>query len=100
MPTQSGAKFLSDQNSPHLTTVEFKERYDVSARAQAIRMSIAEPLGEEFVLTKEETQAFKARYHNSSFNSLKILVGRELLLWARDRYQIKARLMQGKSRLL
>jgi hypothetical protein len=72
----------------------------MSSRAQAIRASIAEPLGEEFILTKEETQAFKARYHNSSFESLKILIGRELLLWARDRYQIKARLMQGKSSLL
>ena len=69
----------------------------MSARGQAIRESIEEPLAEEYVLTVEEKLAFKARYHNSSFQSLKLLVGRELLLWTRDRYQIKARLMQGKS---
>lgn len=69
----------------------------MSVQCQAIRASIEEPLGEEYVLTSEEKNVFKAKYHNSSFNSLKLLVGRELLLWKRDRYQIKARLMQGKS---
>jgi hypothetical protein len=95
LPTKEGAKFLSDENGKHLTTSEFSEKYDESLMGQAIRVSNEEPFAEDRKLTKEEKQHFKTRYHNSSYDSLKLLVHREMLLWWRDKYQIKARVMQG-----
>jgi hypothetical protein len=98
LPTKEGAKFLVDENSKHLTTEEFKEKYDASTRAQSIRASNEGPLAEKDKLTKEQQQYFGMKYRVSTWKSVRLVVGREMLLWWRDRYQIKARLMQGTLR--
>jgi hypothetical protein len=41
-------------------------------------------------------QWMQQRYRNTWYGSLKLLVSREMLLWWRDKTQIKARLAQGK----
>ena len=45
-------------------------------------------------------QWMNQRYHNTQFASLKLLVQREMLLWWRDKTQIKARIMQGTNILV
>jgi hypothetical protein len=40
----------------------------------------------------------KTRYANPWYKSLGLLVHRELLLWWRDKYMIKAKLVQSKWR--
>ena len=95
LPTKEGAKFLVGENSEHLTSEEFKVKYDASPRAQLIRAANEEPWAEKDKLTKEQQQNFGMKYRVSTWKSMRLVVGREMLLWWRDRYQIKARLMQG-----
>jgi hypothetical protein len=53
------------------------------------------PLAPEYNPSEAERAYFGVKYHNTWYQSLRLLVGRELLLWWRDKYQIRARLMQG-----
>ena len=50
----------------------------------------------------DENSALKAwmqeRYRNDWYSSLKLLVAREMLLWWRDKTQIRARVLQGECR--
>jgi ABC-type multidrug transport system ATPase subunit len=81
LPTKGGAQYLADENAKHLTTTEFKAKYDESVLGQGIRKNNEKPLGDDYQLTDEEVTFFKTRYHNRSYQSLKLLVLREMLLW-------------------
>jgi ABC-type multidrug transport system ATPase subunit len=81
LPTKGGAQYLADENAKHLTTSEFKEKYDGSVLGKGTRESNEKPLNDDYKLSNEEEAYFKTRYHNSTYKSMKLLVSREMLLW-------------------
>jgi hypothetical protein len=113
LPTADGVRFLKngkagkDDNKnnngeeggaavKHLTTYEFVEKFQASARGKEIMERL------ESQLPGAETADFirsigSDKYKNSSYGSFKLLAGRELLLWWRDKYQIKAKIVQSKT---
>jgi len=93
LPTREGANFLKDKNAKHLTSEEFKERFDATESAKKVRSELAEPVPEEEAEPLIELSS--RHYQNSSFRSMRLLAAREILLWWRDKYQIKARIVQG-----
>lgn len=94
LPTRDGKNYLVEGfEQEHLTTEQFQEKFEESPHGKAIRDALQTPLGAEYKPAHKEKAA--VRYHNSAYGSLKLLVQREMLLWWRDKYQIKARLLQG-----
>lgn len=75
----------------HLSTEEFHQKFYESELGQAILSYIDSPNNEPNELLKSVA---KVRYANSTFQSFKLLVQRELLLWRRDTYQIRMKLTQ------
>jgi hypothetical protein len=94
LPTPGGADYLVDQTArdTHLSTEDFKKKFDESPKALAIRERNETPLSDEY--KTHDSIHLKARYHNTSLRSMRLLINRELLIWWRDKYQIKARVMQ------
>lgn len=98
LPTPDGAQFLTDDKSgkaEHLTTAVFQERFDNSALGKNIKEQQEKP---QRKLEPHIEVELSKRYRNSPLVSLKLLVGRELLLWWRDKPAIRAKIMQGKAR--
>ena len=93
LPTPDGAQFLTDksESAKHLSTMEFKERFDKSELGLKIKQKQDAPCNHypECVMA-----GLSKRYHNSPLASLKLLVGRELLLWRRDVPAIRAKIAQ------
>jgi len=94
LPTPEGAKYLVDQRAreSHLSTDGFKRKFDESLMGQAIKENNEAPLLDKFKI--KDVDILKKRYQNGSYRSMKLLLNRELLLWWRDKYQIKARVAQ------
>lgn len=91
--THEGASYLKDKDAKHLTSEEFKEAFDSTERAKEVKREINEPVpGEDGVPLIEMASD---HFQNSSYRSMKLLAAREMLLWWRDKYQIKARIVQG-----
>lgn len=102
LPTKDGYEYLNEAKDKkfdkeallekHLTPEEFRQKFNESALGQKILERIAAPV-------PKGGDAIKAmaanRYANSSKDSLKLVVRRELLLWWRDKYQIKAKVGQA-----
>mmetsp|Transcript_5811 Transcript_5811/g.16301 ORF Transcript_5811/g.16301 Transcript_5811/m.16301 type:complete len:1475 (+) Transcript_5811:148-4572(+) len=108
LPTKDGAQFLAeDQNihadgdevdvdtgRKHLTTDEFVEKFYESEYGQKIMERLSSPMqeGDDAKFVRDMA---KNRYANPTFKSLKLVVQRELLLWWRDKYQLKAKIGQN-----
>lgn len=92
LPTKEGKSFLKDQNAKHLSSEEFKEKFDSTESAKEVRLSndeaVPEKDGEPLI------EIASKHFQNSSYRSMKLLAAREMLLWWRDKYQIKARITQ------
>jgi hypothetical protein len=112
LPTSDGARFLKntkpgkDGNDgdeeggvavlKHLSTNEFVEKFQASARGQEIMARLEAPFQD--AATADFIRSIGSdKYKNSSYGSFKLLAYRELLLWWRDKYQIKAKIVQSKS---
>eukprot|EP00804_Cyclotella_cryptica_P015639 CCRYP_003633-RD/>CCRYP_003633-RD protein AED:0.25 eAED:0.25 QI:406/1/0.87/1/0.85/0.87/8/0/1055 len=98
LPTKDGADFLtpSEEGEPpraHLTNEEFVQKFNQSAHGQATVAKLEAPVAEEKVSFMKH-EMFRQRYANSSWRSIKVVFRREFLLWWRDKYQRKARLIQ------
>lgn len=93
IPTKDGTEFLADQGSEHLTNTQFVEKYNESERGQVMLQKLSLPLPKEKDLSLF-LEKFKMRYANSTLRSIKIVCAREFLLWWRDKYARKARLIQ------
>ena len=93
LPTHEGKSFLKDKNSKHLTSEEFKEKFDATQQAEDVRREIEEPVPEEKAVSLLDIAS--SHFQNPWNRSMKLLIDREMLLWWRDKYQIKARIMQG-----
>eukprot|EP00522_Entomoneis_paludosa_P012046 CAMPEP_0172443714 /NCGR_PEP_ID=MMETSP1065-20121228/3929_1 /TAXON_ID=265537 /ORGANISM="Amphiprora paludosa, Strain CCMP125" /LENGTH=1500 /DNA_ID=CAMNT_0013194039 /DNA_START=53 /DNA_END=4555 /DNA_ORIENTATION=+ len=116
LPTKDGAAFLkkprldsiasagsqvgtevaphSEMSPKHLTTDEFVQKFYESEQGQEIMAKLASPMNEgkdaDFV-----RDIAKNRYANPTLTSLKLVIQRELLLWWRDKYQLKAKIGQN-----
>lgn len=93
LPTKDGAQFLkkTGEEVAHLTNKEFVEKYNESGRAQETLRKLE---SEESNCTALDSVMFMKRYANSTIDSVKVVFGRELKLWWRDKYARTARLMQ------
>lgn len=78
-----------------MSTDEFVEAFNKSPRGQAIVEKLQEPSNNPEA-AKIIREIGSAKYANSWYGSLKLLCRRELLLWWRDKYQIKAKIMQSE----
>ena len=110
MPTKHGAQFLEvkpndgivETPNRHLSSDEFHAKYYESELGKEILKKIESPVEpqdrEHNVKLMHSNDGLKKmftnRYRNNCFVSLRLLMGRELLLWWRDRAAIKARLSQ------
>jgi hypothetical protein len=99
LPTREGWQYLkgasgddaekADFSKQHLSTDEFHKKFYESDLGQDIRERLDAPGGEAPATLKSLA---KVRFQNSWYQSLKLLVQRETLLWWRDKYQIQAKL--------
>jgi hypothetical protein len=99
IPTKDGNTFLQNgegENTQHLTSEEFSSKFYESELGQ----NILAKLGSDIKSPVNENDALKVwmqeKNRNNWFGSLKLLISREMLLWWRDKTQIKARLAQGE----
>ena len=102
LPTSDGYQYLkqareegfekADLRKLHLTTDQFVEKFYASDIGQALLEKVSTTSSENSEFVKSIASN---RYANSSYDSLKLLVQREVLLWWRDKYQIKAKFLQG-----
>lgn len=94
LPTADGAQYLVDdgKEKKHLTTDEFVEAFVSSKHGKAITEALEQPF-ETKTFANHDTVALK--YKNKWSRSMKLLISREMLLWWRDKYLLKARVLQG-----
>ncbi len=88
--SKDGAMYLKDPGQKHLTTQEFHEKFYASDLGKSILEKIEKPQDTPAVVKTMAT----IRYRSSTWQSLKLLIDREFTLWWRDKYQIKAKIMQ------
>jgi len=97
LPTTDGWQYLKevDLDTPykelaakHLTPEQFREKFHVSKFGVAQLEQVEAPVGDDAAMIKDMASR---KYQNSAFKSLKIVGSRELLLWWRDKYAIKAK---------
>jgi len=103
LPTKDGWQFLKEAklgevdketlSKLHLST-DFQKKFYESSLGKSIRERLDAP--HAGTPTSVKTAAI-CRYKNSWLESVKLLSKRELTLWWRDRYQIKAKI--GRSKL-
>jgi ABC-2 type transporter len=105
LPTKDGWMYLKevDANNPneymeeykkkHMTPEEFRKRFHESEIGLALMDVVNGPID----ATSRDVikEMAKTKYYNTSFKSLQLVVGRELLLWWRDKPAIKAKVMQN-----
>uniref|UniRef100_A0A7S3PDN2 ABC transporter domain-containing protein n=1 Tax=Amphora coffeiformis TaxID=265554 RepID=A0A7S3PDN2_9STRA len=104
LATKDGWVYLADNISEaekdkaeltqkHLSSAEFMLRFYASEKGKKILAKLASPPNSEdrdFVMN-----VVSQRYRSSHFECLKLVVKRELLLWWRDKYAIKAKVGQS-----
>lgn len=91
LPTKDGSNFLTEsKGGVNFTSNELAQKYHESTRGQDIIEKLETPRAkdEKQILTQPRV---KKRYANSGHRSIMIVLVRELLLWWRDKYAIKAR---------
>ena len=98
LPTKDGANFLApaeEGEAPrvHLTNEEFVQKFNASEQGEAIDKKLKTPVSSSKVEFMSHP-LFRQRYANSTLRSIQVVFRREFLLWWRDVYQRKARVMQ------
>lgn len=110
LPTKDGAQFLRvcasqgvEEEGPaasakHLTSEDFHTKFYESYMGKKILEEVSKPFEPTTKNAQIATDAVKKsmgqRFRNSSWDSLKLLVHRECLLWWRDKAGIKTRVAQ------
>lgn len=99
LPTKDGMSFLNgDENQKHLLSEEFCTKFYESPQGQSIIASVQpdEPskTEESAIENTGHHDWMQEKYRNSALTSLNLVVRREMLLWWRDKSQIRARLAQ------
>jgi ABC-type multidrug transport system ATPase subunit len=102
VPTKEGWIYLEgvDAEAPdpafkarHLTPEQFRERFHASELGKSLMDVVQGPTDME--ARDMIQQMAQVKFHNSSFQSLKLVMQRELLLFWRDKPAIKAKVMQN-----
>lgn len=100
LPTKDGIQYLkevdldipySELANKHLSPEEFREKFNESDLGKALMERVEAPVGDGGAMV---TEMAAHKYQNSAFESLKLVGRRELLLWRRDTYAIKAKIAQ------
>jgi hypothetical protein len=78
----------------HFSMEELQNSSDASQTGNGKVAVLSVP--EDTVLNDALDDELAVKFRNSSWTYAKLLVRRELLLWWRDKYQIWARVIQGK----
>jgi hypothetical protein len=86
--------YLKEANGKHLSSDELRDKFYSSVRGREIIEGVEAPVGDGGDKVREIAEK---KFANSWSRSMKLLARRELLLWWRDKYQIKAKLAQGTS---
>jgi len=105
LPTKDGEEFIEAvdrdgfvEKPKHLTTDEFYLKFYESQQGKKILKKLETPheatSNNERSITDAIKKYYRTRYRNSSLASLQLLVGRECLLWWRDKAGIKTRIAQ------
>lgn len=100
LPTSDGAQFLRDggeNKQMALSSEQFCQKFYDSEQGKAILQKVGEETKGQDTDNEEYIQYLSKRYRNTQLDSLKLLIKREMLLWWRDKTQIKARILQGES---
>lgn len=94
LPTQEGLRFLKEagegeQETRHLTPAEFSEKFYSSPKGKRILEKLESPVK----ATEKDKEVIKTigsvEYANNTLTNLRLLARRELLLWWRDKYQVR-----------
>ncbi len=101
IPTKDGDQFFRDgdleagQNVRNKISAEdFQYSFNASQHGKAKIAELSSP--DDTVLIDSFHDDLVIKFKNSSWTYAKLVVGRELLLWWRNKYQIRARVIQGK----
>jgi hypothetical protein len=104
LPTKDGYMYLKEANGgdvdkaqlikKHLSSDELRDKFYSSVRGREIIEGVEAPVGDGGDKVREIAEK---KFANSWSRSMKLLARREILLWWRDKYQIKAKLAQGTS---
>jgi hypothetical protein len=78
----------------HLNYKEFREKFYESTLGSKIIQELDLPIKSQG--DKKFIELSKVGYANPWYKSLKLLISREALLWWRDKYSIKAKIVQSK----
>lgn len=101
LPTKDGRQFLSDaggEERESLTSQEFSQKFYESDQGKLILRKLeAEVKGELEEGDDAIVRWMGKKFKNTQLDSLNLVVRRELLLWLRNKSQIKARVAQGKQ---
>lgn len=85
----------------HLSTEEFSEKFMNSELGKNVASALETRVqGATFLdeaLMERMQKWMKQKYRNSWGASLKLVVNREMLIWWRDKGQIRARVAQGNT---
>ena len=100
LPTADGAQFLRNSSKDpgarhrrHLSSAEFADAFQKSQLGRSIAIEIKKPLEHQvygFIKAKE----FSEKYRNPWHKSIWLVFRRELLLWRRDTYNLRAKVAQ------
>jgi ABC-type multidrug transport system ATPase subunit len=102
VPTKEGWIYLEgvDANAPdpalktqHLTPEQFRERFHASDLGKSLMDVVQGPTDME--ARDMIQQMAQVKFHNTTYQSLKLVMQRELLLFWRDKPAIKAKIMQN-----
>ena len=95
IPTPEGKKFLREGGTEsHLKHAELVKAYEISTYAQEIITAIEAPL-DNATGSIPKSPDLTRRYANTWFRSLTLVTKHEFLLWCRDSFRLKARILQG-----
>ena len=89
LPTPKGAQFLSNPDQKHLSNQEFVRAFNNSERGKILLEKVNEPQNGNSKDVENILSMASVRYANPWYKSLDLLCRREVLLWWRDKYQIK-----------
>jgi ABC-type multidrug transport system ATPase subunit len=101
LPTKDGWQFLKEIDldvpykslaAKHLTPEQFREKFNESKFGLSQLEQVEAPVGDDAEIIRDIASR---KFQNAAFTSLKLVAGRELLLWWRDKYAIKMKLVQN-----
>jgi hypothetical protein len=92
IPTKDGARFRNE--TAHLSVEEFAVAFSSSDRGRYIREKNSDQFDDTANDIVDDT-LFTKRYHTSWYKNLKLVTSHEFTIWRRNKFRIRARLIQS-----